>query len=192
MRVSQIGCGIRFLLHANSRARDLRQSRPAPQGGVTFPKFFPRSKSLVSSLAHKFNQTQLQNSDHCPMAGLQSRMAMASQFSLASAFRSLSLSVPKRPFSTTPVQQTTQQLPTHVPPYPYGPRQWYKQADTGLYGGAMIRFGNKISKGRNKGKRAEAGNPMFAERSCGAMRLIKIFSSRSHIVHCEQLRKKEV
>lgn len=93
------------------------------------------------------------------MAGLQSRMAMASQFSLASAFRSLSLSVPKRPFSTSPVQQTTQQLPTHVPPYPYGPRQWYKQADTGLYGGAMIRFGNKISKGRNKGKTRRSWKP---------------------------------
>ena len=39
-----------------------------------------------------------------------------------------------------------------IPPYPYGPRQTFKQADRGLYGGASIQFGNKISKGRNKGK----------------------------------------
>ncbi|KAJ5224067.1 54S ribosomal protein L24 [Penicillium chermesinum] len=93
------------------------------------------------------------------MAGFQSRVAIAGQFSLASAFRSLSLSIPKRSFSTTPAQQTTQQLPAHVPPYPYGPRQWYKQADTGLYGGASIRFGNKISKGRNQGKTRRSWKP---------------------------------
>jgi large subunit ribosomal protein L28 len=39
-----------------------------------------------------------------------------------------------------------------IPPYPYGARQTFKQADRGLYGGASIQFGNKISKGRNKGK----------------------------------------
>lgn len=39
-----------------------------------------------------------------------------------------------------------------MPPYPYGPRQFYKQADSGLYGGKVVQYGNKISKGRNKGK----------------------------------------
>lgn len=39
-----------------------------------------------------------------------------------------------------------------IPPYPYGPRQWFKQADKGLYGGATKQFGNKISKGKNEGK----------------------------------------
>jgi large subunit ribosomal protein L28 len=39
-----------------------------------------------------------------------------------------------------------------IPPYPYGARQTFHQADRGLYGGASIQFGNKISKGRNKGK----------------------------------------
>ena len=38
------------------------------------------------------------------------------------------------------------------PPYPYGARQTFHQADRGLYGGAQLQFGNKISKGRNKGK----------------------------------------
>lgn len=84
---------------------------------------------------------------------------MATHFSLASAFRNLSLSIPKRSFSTTLAPQTTKQLPEHIPPYPFGPRQWYKQADTGLYGGAMIRFGNKISKGRNEGKTRRSWKP---------------------------------
>lgn len=50
-------------------------------------------------------------------------------------------------------------LAENIPPYPYGARQWYKQADTGLYGGAMIRFGNKISDGRNKGKTRRSWKP---------------------------------
>lgn len=95
-----------------------------------------------------------------PMAGLQSRTAMASApFSLSAAFRSLSLSAPKRSFSTTPAPQTTKRLPSHIPPYPYGPRQWYKQADTGLYGGVTISFGNKISDGRNEGKTRRTWKP---------------------------------
>ncbi|KAJ5720760.1 uncharacterized protein N7483_008694 [Penicillium malachiteum] len=93
------------------------------------------------------------------MAGLQSRVNMTSHFSLASAFRNLSLSIPKRSFSTTLAPQSDAKLPEHIPPYPFGPRQWYKQADTGLYGGAMIRFGNKISKGRNHGKTRRSWKP---------------------------------
>ncbi|EKG11156.1 Ribosomal protein L28 [Macrophomina phaseolina MS6] len=33
-----------------------------------------------------------------------------------------------------------------VPAYPYGPNQWYKQSNHGLYGGARIQFGNNVSK----------------------------------------------
>ncbi|KAK3311906.1 hypothetical protein B0H66DRAFT_102355 [Apodospora peruviana] len=32
-----------------------------------------------------------------------------------------------------------------IPPYPYGKRQVYHQSNTGLYGTACIRFGNKVS-----------------------------------------------
>ncbi|RDW82301.1 hypothetical protein BP6252_03413 [Coleophoma cylindrospora] len=32
-----------------------------------------------------------------------------------------------------------------IPPYPYGPSQWYKQSNFGLYGTQKIRFGNKVS-----------------------------------------------
>ena len=39
-----------------------------------------------------------------------------------------------------------------IPPYPYGPNRAFPAADTGLYGGAQIGSGHKISKGRNKGK----------------------------------------
>jgi large subunit ribosomal protein L28 len=38
------------------------------------------------------------------------------------------------------------------PPYPYGPRYTFKEADNGLYGGAHPQSGNKISKGKNEGK----------------------------------------
>ncbi|KAF2154089.1 hypothetical protein K461DRAFT_277158 [Myriangium duriaei CBS 260.36] len=31
-----------------------------------------------------------------------------------------------------------------LPPYPYGPARWYKQSNTGLYGGQTIRFGNNV------------------------------------------------
>ena len=46
-----------------------------------------------------------------------------------------------------------------MPPYPYGPRKFYKQADSGLYGGKVVMYGNKISKGRNKGKTRRTWNP---------------------------------
>jgi ribosomal protein L28 len=39
-----------------------------------------------------------------------------------------------------------------MPPYPYRMNAHFPEADLGLYGGAMIRSGSKISKGRNKGK----------------------------------------
>ncbi|CAI7656991.1 unnamed protein product [Penicillium pancosmium] len=93
------------------------------------------------------------------MAAIHSRSAMAAPFSLSSAFRSLSLSTPKRSFSTTLAPMGNKPLAENIPPYPYGARQWYKQADTGLYGGAMIRFGNKISDGRNKGKTRRSWKP---------------------------------
>jgi large subunit ribosomal protein L28 len=34
---------------------------------------------------------------------------------------------------------------TAVPPYPYGPSQFYKQSNFGLYGNQKIRFGNMVS-----------------------------------------------
>ncbi|KAG9793245.1 hypothetical protein ABEF93_002933 [Exophiala dermatitidis] len=39
-----------------------------------------------------------------------------------------------------------------MPPYPYGKNPHFKEANFGLYGGATLQSGNKISKGRNKGK----------------------------------------
>jgi large subunit ribosomal protein L28 len=50
------------------------------------------------------------------------------------------------------LQQKIKPLPEHIPPYPYGPNYTYPEANTGLFGGATIQYGNKISKGRNKGK----------------------------------------
>lgn len=92
------------------------------------------------------------------MAGLQPRSAMSLPFSLSQAFRSLSL-ISRRSFSTTLAPQKTNTLPDYVPPYPYGPNHLYKQSNSGLYGGAMIRFGNKISKGRNEGKTRRSWKP---------------------------------
>lgn len=39
-----------------------------------------------------------------------------------------------------------------MPPYPYGANPHFPEANYGLYGGATITSGNKISDGRNKGK----------------------------------------
>lgn len=39
-----------------------------------------------------------------------------------------------------------------MPPYPYGKNAAFREANFGLYGGATLQSGNKISKGRNKGK----------------------------------------
>ncbi|KAL3479869.1 ribosomal L28 family-domain-containing protein [Aspergillus californicus] len=72
--------------------------------------------------------------------------------SLAAAFRGLSLTASKRSFSTTRPAQKIKPLPDHIPPYPYPPNYTYRQSNTGLYGGASIQFGNKISQGRNEGK----------------------------------------
>jgi large subunit ribosomal protein L28 len=94
------------------------------------------------------------------MAGLQTRMGIPS--SLTAAFRGLSLekhtvtsatTSTRRCFSTAlSLQNKIKPLPEHMPPYPYGPNYTYLEANTGLFGGATIQHGNKISKGRNKGK----------------------------------------
>ncbi|KAI1909512.1 hypothetical protein LOZ61_004952 [Ophidiomyces ophidiicola] len=86
------------------------------------------------------------------------KSAMFPLSNLSSAFHSLSLTS-KRNFSSTLPAQTTRQLPSYIPPYPYGPRRTFKQADSGLYGGSTIQFGNKISKGRNKGKTRRIWKP---------------------------------
>lgn len=59
-----------------------------------------------------------------------------------------------RTFSTTLPQQTKtikpHRLPDRlIPPYPYGERQHYKQANRGLYGTARIRFGNNVTPKHN-------------------------------------------
>ncbi|CRG92246.1 hypothetical protein PISL3812_09303 [Talaromyces islandicus] len=82
--------------------------------------------------------------------------------SLTAAFRGLSLhsTTPvKRSFSTSVCLQSRKKLSAAIPPYPYKPNYVYKQADTGLYGGVSIQFGNKISKGRNKGKTRRSWKP---------------------------------
>lgn len=84
---------------------------------------------------------------------------MSLPFSLSAAFRNISLTSSTRSFSTTTAAQKTKTLPDYIPPYPYGPNYVYKQSNTGLYGGAMIQFGNKISQGRNEGKTRRMWKP---------------------------------
>ncbi|KAK4196993.1 hypothetical protein QBC40DRAFT_286318 [Triangularia verruculosa] len=82
--------------------------------------------------------------------------------------------LPIRPFSTTPSQQYHQNTPRgseskipipsptgqapEIPPYPLGPRLFYKQSNTGLYGHAAIRYGNKVSE-RNEIKTRRTWRP---------------------------------
>lgn len=84
---------------------------------------------------------------------------MSLPFSLSAAFRNLSLTSSTRSFSTTTAAQKTKTLPDYIPPYPYCPNYVFKQSNSGLYGGAMIQFGNKISQGRNEGKTRRMWKP---------------------------------
>ncbi|OJD14498.1 hypothetical protein AJ78_05148 [Emergomyces pasteurianus Ep9510] len=71
---------------------------------------------------------------------------------LLQTFRTLSLTQGRSLFTHT--------NPTQGPPeYPYGAARFFKQSNTGLYGGSTIQFGNKISKGRNKGKTRRTWKP---------------------------------
>jgi len=78
--------------------------------------------------------------------------------SLAVASRNLSI-ISKRMFSTSLPAPAASNLSPSIPPYPYGPNHIFKQANNGLYGGSIIQFGNKISKGRNKGKTRRTWKP---------------------------------
>jgi len=91
------------------------------------------------------------------MAAPLTKMSLLST-SLSRAFHGLSL-IPKRSFTTTLQTQRTKSLPGHIPPYPYGPNLVYKPSNSGLYGGSTIQFGNKISKGRNKGRTRRSWKP---------------------------------
>jgi ribosomal protein L28 len=60
-----------------------------------------------------------------------------------------------RAFSTTPrsygrLNSKKQLALEHrdIPPYPHGPARLYKKSNFGLYGGARVRFGNIVSKGK--------------------------------------------
>ncbi|KAH8906640.1 hypothetical protein BR93DRAFT_626596 [Coniochaeta sp. PMI_546] len=50
----------------------------------------------------------------------------------------------KQPRLTPPIPSVQGHEP-QIPAYPYGPRQVYKQSNTGLYGLARIRFGNIVT-----------------------------------------------
>ncbi|KAL2128076.1 hypothetical protein VTI74DRAFT_9755 [Chaetomium olivicolor] len=51
---------------------------------------------------------------------------------------------PRVPDSNIPIPSVSAPHP-EIPPYPYGPRPFYHQSNTGLYGAARIRFGNNVS-----------------------------------------------
>ncbi|KAH8885030.1 hypothetical protein GQ53DRAFT_751636 [Thozetella sp. PMI_491] len=70
--------------------------------------------------------------------------------STQAALRAFSTTVPTLykqlnvPNSEIPIPSSNSASPD-IPPYPYGPRQVYKQSNSGLYGSARIRFGNNVS-----------------------------------------------
>lgn len=61
------------------------------------------------------------------------------------------------PSSTLPIPSASGREPA-IPPYPLGPRQTYHQSNTGLYGTARIRFGNRVSE-RNEIKTRRTWRP---------------------------------
>ncbi|KAK4149669.1 ribosomal L28 family-domain-containing protein [Chaetomidium leptoderma] len=64
---------------------------------------------------------------------------------------------PRVPDSDLRIPSTTAPMP-EMPPYPYGPRPFYHQSNTGLYGAARIRFGNNVSE-RNEIKTRRKWRP---------------------------------
>ncbi|KAI5370177.1 Putative ribosomal protein L28/L24 [Septoria linicola] len=58
--------------------------------------------------------------------------------------RSFSTSIP-RAVSLQWDKNDSDALAEVLPPYPYGPAQWYKQSNRGLYGGQRKQFGNNVS-----------------------------------------------
>ena len=66
-------------------------------------------------------------------------------------FRTIHAFHPWRPTTRIAEIESKEKI-SPCPPYPYGSRHTFKEADKGLYGGAQLQSGNKISPGRNKGK----------------------------------------
>ncbi|KAK3343517.1 hypothetical protein B0T25DRAFT_554524 [Lasiosphaeria hispida] len=64
---------------------------------------------------------------------------------------------PRVPNSSIPIPSVTAPAP-EIPPYPLGPRPVYHQSNTGLYGTARIRFGNRVSE-RNEIKTRRTWRP---------------------------------
>lgn len=88
------------------------------------------------------------------------RRPVAALSSFSSTFRFLQPLTAIRTFRPLrPADRVIDSAGSDAPAYPYGPRQTFKQADRGLYGGATKQFGNKISKGRNKGKTRRSWMP---------------------------------
>ncbi|KAK3952983.1 hypothetical protein QBC32DRAFT_258820 [Pseudoneurospora amorphoporcata] len=75
---------------------------------------------------------------------------------------------PRVPSSAIPIPNVSGRVPLpdvpedkfkiEIPSYPYGPRRVYHQSNTGLYGSALIRFGNNVSK-RNEIKTRRKWRP---------------------------------
>lgn len=83
-------------------------------------------------------------------ATLPSNLGISISSSSRSSTRALSTTAPtlykqrRVPGSDLPIPSARAPLP-EIPEYPYGPRQFYKQSNIGLYGSARIRFGNNVS-----------------------------------------------
>ena len=80
--------------------------------------------------------------------------------SLTTAFRNLNLTSRRQFSNQNPVpkkKHPKENFP--IPPYPYGRKHFFPQADSGLFGGSIIQSGNKISKGKNEGKTRRTWKP---------------------------------
>jgi large subunit ribosomal protein L28 len=64
-----------------------------------------------------------------------------------------------------------------IPPYPYGPSQWYKQSNFGLYGGLAVRSGNMVSK-KNEIKTRRTWRPNVQQKRLWSVALKKMIRVR--------------
>ncbi|KAK4454871.1 hypothetical protein QBC34DRAFT_390981 [Podospora aff. communis PSN243] len=88
----------------------------------------------------------------CLRAGAASTLLRPQPTSLPTTTLRLFTTTPSHAYKQTRVPGSKIPIPSvsaphpEIPPYPLGPRQTYHQSNTGLYGNASIRFGNKVSK----------------------------------------------
>ncbi|KAL1892623.1 hypothetical protein Sste5346_006908 [Sporothrix stenoceras] len=104
------------------------------------------SPFLVARAGQRLTSTAMASSSSsssiCPLLAASLRLSQTSTHTVSSQIRGYKQVTPKE---GPPIPSPTAQRPD-IPPYPLGPRTIFKQSNKGLYGSAVIQFGNNVSR----------------------------------------------